>query len=540
MKRWSGFLGMLGVLLLAGTGLSWLVNKELALTFQIVGFVGIALVFTFIYNNIDAIIDSLGSRSARYSGFAVVLVVLMGVVLGLVNYLAFKHPKRYDTTEDQSFTLSSQTVEVVKGLKEPITVTTFFLMDSPAKVKFKDLVDLYVAQSDKLTVHHIDPEKDPLSVKQFNVTAADTVILSRGTQEKRLTAPDEEALTNGLIAVTREQQKTICFLEGHGEKSINERSDMGLSNAKEMLEKQSFVAKAVSLFQSNQVPSECRVLVVAGPARPLLEQEKPMITTWVLAGGRLVFMLDPGADPGLAEYLKTFGITAREDLVVDPVAQAFVGNAAVPAVIPAGMNKIVEKLQGAPAFFPLTRSLEVASPAPYEGYFETLLRTSGDEEQSRAWGETDPGLITGKPDGEPKLPTFDEKDHPGPLNVAALLNIPVKGQKAETPAPAEGENTPKPEDTEKEKQAMVAAFGDSDFAANANFYSSTNGDLFMNTISYLAEEEDLLAIRPREKGKDVLSMSQGQADLIFYLSLLFMPAVPMLLGIYTFMKKRTQ
>lgn len=87
---------------------------------------------------------------------------------------------------------------------------------------------------------------------------------------------------------------------------------------------------------------------------------------------------------------------------------------------------------------------------------------------------------------------------------------------------------------------MVVIFGDSDFASNAQFYAtgSINGDLFLNAISYLAEEEDLLAIRPRDKAKETLSMSQGQADLIFYLTLMFMPAAPMLLGFYTFFKKR--
>lgn len=540
MKRWTAFLGLVGVLLVAGSALSWLVNKELVWTFQAVGVTGLVLLVFYIYHHIDPIIDALGSRSARYSGFAVVMVALLGIVLGLINFIAFKHPKHYDTTENQSFTLSSQTIEVLKGLKEPVQVTTFFLTDSPNKVKFKDLSDSYRLHTDKLTVKMIDPEQDPLSVKQFNVTAADTVIFSRGTQEKRVTTVSEETLTNALIAVSRNSVKKVCFLEGHGEKSVTDSEKDGMSTAKEALEKQAFVVESVALYKTNQIPADCRVLVVPGPNKPLMDPEKPLLDQWVLAGGRMVFMLDPNADPALADYLKGWGVTARNDLVVDPVAQAFLGNAAVPMVVPAGMNKIVENLQGTPAYFPLARSLELASPAPHEGYFESLLKTAGDDEQSKAWGETDPAVMQPSPDGEPRVPSFDDKDHPGPLTMAALLNIPVKDASAPPTPPAD---PTKPEDAEKkddkkEKQAMVAVFGDSDFASNAQFSASVNGDLFLNTISFMAEEEDLLAIRPKDKAKNTLAMSQAQGDLIFYLSLMFVPAMPLILGIYTFLKKR--
>lgn len=547
MKGWSSFLGLIGVLLLAGTGLSWLVNKELALTFQILSFVGTSLVFFYIYHHIDAIIDALGSRSARYSGFAVTLIVLMGVVLGFINYIALKHPKRYDTTETQSFTLSPQTLEVVKGLKGTVEIKTFFMMDSPAKPKFKDLVDSYRTHTDKINVTYIDPERDPLAAKQYGITMADSVLVASGVNEKTLQNVTEEVLTNALINVTRETQKKICFLEGHGEKSTNNSEKEGLSQAKEVLEKQSFAVQSVTLFQTNKIPEDCRVLVIAGPERPLMDPEKPLIDQWVLAGGRLIFMIDPNTDPALAEYVKTWGVTPRNDLVVDPVAMAFLKNAAVPMAVPAGTNKIVENLQGAAAYLPLARSLELAATAPHEGYFETLLRTAGDDQESRAWGETDPAILEPGSSAEPKVPTFDEKDNPGPLSLGVLLNIPLKGSAPEaTPKPegekAEGEKGEgeKPADSPKERQAMVVVFGDSDFASNAQFYAtgSINGDLFLNAISYMAEEEDLLAIRPRDKAKETLSMSQGQADLIFYLTLMFMPAAPMLLGFYTFFKKR--
>lgn len=541
MKKLSSLLGLLGILLMGGAGVYYLGTKELVLTVQVIGFLGLILTFYSVYENTDEIIDAFGGRSARYSGFALILVALMAVVLGLINYLAWKHPKKYDATENQSYTLTEQSKQIARGLKDTIQITAFFLNESPAKPKFKELVENYRAESTQINVTWIDPERDPLAVKQLGITTADTVVVARGTNEKRLNNVTEESLTNALIAVTRETQKTLCFLEGHNEKSLNETGETGLSEAKTALEKQSFAVKTVSLFKENKVPEECRVVASIGAEKPLMPNEKPILEQWVLAGGRLIVAVDPGVDARVAEDLKTWGVTARDDLAVDPVAQAFLGNAAVPMVVPAGQHKITEHLGQSPAFFPIARSLELASPAPHAGFFETLVKTTGDDDEARAWGETDLSLMKPEPGAEPRTPSFDEKDNRGPLTLGALLTIPVKAGASTPEASPEAAGTPKPEGAapdKKEQQAMVAVFGDADFMSNSNFFSSVNGDLFLNTLSYMAEESDLLAIRPREKGKQTLTMSGAQADLIFYVTLFFMPSIPMLLGFFTFFRKR--
>ena len=44
----------------------------------------------------------------------------------------------------------------------------------------------------------------------------------------------------------------------------------------------------------------------------------------------------------------------------------------------------------------------------------------------------------------------------------------------------------------------MAAIGDSDFIANAYLGVEGNRDLFMNTVNWLAQQENLIAIRPKE------------------------------------------
>jgi ABC-type uncharacterized transport system involved in gliding motility auxiliary subunit len=243
-------------------------------------------------------------------------------------------------------------------------------------------------------------------------------------------------------------------------------------------------------------------------------------------------MIDPEADASLAEFIKGWGVQLHQDLVVDPVAQSFFGNAAVPIAVPLGQHKITQDFQGVPIFFPIARSMNRFEPVPEGAIVEFMLATASEQ----AWGETDMSLIApseGAP--EPKTPSLDEQDLKGPLNLMAMVTLP-ETKKAAPPASTD---TPAPEpEAGSSAQGVVAIFGDSDFATNQYFSTSANGDLFLNTVSFLAEENDLIAIRPREKGKQTLSLTSAQGNFVVYMSILVMPALPLLLGIYTWLNRR--
>ena len=59
--------------------------------------------------------------------------------------------------------------------------------------------------------------------------------------------------------------------------------------------------------------------------------------------------------------------------------------------------------------------------------------------------------------------------------------------------------------------------GDSDFASNQYFNFSGNGDFFLNTASFLAEEENLISIRPKERKSNPVSLTRSQGMYILML-----------------------
>ena len=110
---------------------------------------------------------------------------------------------------------------------------------------------------------------------------------------------------------------------------------------------------------------------------------------------------------------------------------------------------------------------------------------------------------------------FDEgKDNKGPLElgVAAIKKV-------------------------GEKEARLIVIGDSDFASNAYQRSAANGDLFVNAINWLAQEEDLISIRPKSMTSRSVELSSVAQNLLFWLTI-FLPISVLGLGAAMWWRRR--
>ena len=221
----------------------------------------------------------LKGKRARAAGASAGYVLTVLAVLVLANFLAGRHHKRFDLTENQSFSLSEQTVKVLEGLPREVTVTAFFREAEPSKQKLEDLLTEYRYHSPKLTVRFIDPDTHPGDAKRYAITDYGTIILESGKQESRVNAADEESLTNALIKVTKDREKAVYVTTGHGEHSTADSERNGVSLLKAELEKQHYAVKPLVVGQG--VPSDATVVVIPGPQKPFMDAEvsRPCILT---------------------------------------------------------------------------------------------------------------------------------------------------------------------------------------------------------------------------------------------------------------------
>lgn len=224
-----------------------------------------------------------------------------------------------------------------------------------------------------------------------------------------------------------------------------------------------------------------------------------------------MLLIDPETDTGMGEFLKSCGIEVGQDMIVDKLSRLFGADYLTPIVSQyADYHPITENFQAA-SFFPLARSVSVAQDLPPQVENTEIAKTG-----PSSWAETD--LVTLKKGDA----SFDkEEDTMGPIPVAVVSTIQHEPPETKEAKDSQ-EDTPRP--------ARVVVFGDSDFAGNTYLNLSGNRDLFMNTLSWLAEEEDLIAIRPKKRESQPVVLSYAQGRIIFWVSVVLLPGGVLIIG----------
>ena len=450
---------------------------------------------------------SLSSRSALYGANTLILTSIVLGILIFVNLLAFRHKHRFDFTEGGYFTLAPQTIKFISNLPREVNLTAFFQTESPEKIAFTNLIAGYLEETDKIKLKYVDPDKNPSVTKQYGVTTYGTLVLESGAKETKIQNPTEENITNAFLKVTRDEQKVIYFLEGHKESSIDSVENEGYATAKKNLEQDGFIVKPLLLIQSGEIPKDASVLVVPGPKKPLQEEEQRAIDNYLNSGGSVFMLIDPKSSSKMEPFLKKWGVELGDDIVIDPMSKLFGGDFAAPVVNQYTAHEITSDFVLA-TIFPIIRSVR---GVPVSGITTTELLKTG----ANSWAESD--FVSG-------TVNYDEgKDIKGPVSVSVIA---VKDLE---------ENPDKDKPSLKAKLMVV---GDSDFSNNRYTNFSGNGDFFLNVVSWMAEEEQLISIRPRKRKSTPIQMTQSLGNGIFIMGIIVFPGLIATMGIRIWWRRR--
>src|SRR5207302_965855 len=318
LKSWGRLAGLFGVVVLFSALFNWLfVTGSIASAAVIarftVGAAGIA--FWLVTNRGDR---PLG-RGAFYGAVSAVSSLVLVAALAGINYIVVKKAKSWDLTKDRIFTLSDQTIGVLKGLKEPVTVQAFYAGSEPEYVELDSRLRQYKAQTDKLSVEFVDPFKHPGRVKDLNISqSGPRVIVKSGNKESRAKEISEEALTNALIEVSRGSTKKIYFTKGHGEHAVADNTERGLKLFVDNLKGEGYQTDEIVLAEHKEMPADAQALVVAGPVAAFSDGEAKLVKDWVEKGGKLVAMVDPRTQSGLEGAIEGWGMHVGKDEEFDP------------------------------------------------------------------------------------------------------------------------------------------------------------------------------------------------------------------------------
>ena len=537
-ERLSGILGWVGIALVVGALLVRFMMPAQQEVWWWSAVAGIVVIGLYALTQWRDIVGSFSRRQTRYGALATSSVFLALGILVAINFVLLRQNRRWDLTAGGQYSLSDQTVRILESLEAPIRVIVFGRdVEFPA---YRDRLAEYEYRSSQVSLEFVDVDKEPLRARQYDVQSYGTVVFEYEDRIERVVSDEEQALTNGLIKVVEGEELRVYFIQGHGERTPTgtDRDDYG--GLGEALQRDNLIVDTVVLAQTGEVPSAASVVVAAGPTTDYLPGEIDALRAYLEQGGKALFLLDPADDPAaspqpnLISLIAEWDIELGNDVVVDVsgVGQLLGTDATVPVAATYPPHPITDDF-GLLTAFPLARSVSPGSSGAGDRVAQAFVETS-----ARSWAETD---LTELEAGEVQM---DDDDIPGPISIGVAVAVEVEGPETPDPAVEDTASTALAEDAEDAEddlptpEARVAVIGDSDFAANGSLGIQGNRDLALNTINWLAQQENLISIRPRQPEDRRITLTADQQLRITWLSLLMIPAAVIGAGLITWWRRR--
>jgi ABC-type uncharacterized transport system involved in gliding motility auxiliary subunit len=394
-----------------------------------------------------------------------------------------------DLNQDRTLTLTARTKAVLAALDGRLEATVFLRRDDPARVEALSLLSRYRREHRRLSYEALDPDEAPGEVRRLGVDPVfGGIAVRRGDRLEVAATPTEQDLTSALAELVRPAERTLCWFEGHGERSRSAAQAGGLGAAADLLADNGYLHLDIDLLAGATVTNRCDAAVLAAPTAPLGDETAATLRRWLADGGRLLALTDPAAlpDPALGDVLRPFGLGSQPGLVLEGDPQSVApGDPTAPFIRTfAGSHPITQRL--APVFLPGVQGVTVADDDPAEGL--TLTRLA--DTTPLAYLETDP-----------LSPAFDEADDvPGPITVAAAAD-----RSRVTP------------DGRVERSRLVV-IGDVDFATNPLVGEGANGQLLVRAVDWLAGRDDEVVLSthlPRDRPLRLTSARVAYARVLF-------------------------
>jgi ABC-type uncharacterized transport system involved in gliding motility auxiliary subunit len=424
--------------------------------------------------------------------FALLLIAAAGLVVWLVK----DSRVQWDLTSGQRNSLSDATRNVLNNMKGPIKVTAYASTRDAAQGNLRQLIADFVAPYQRakpdVTLQFIDPTNNPNETKAANVRVDGELIVTYGSRSEHLTGLSEQSMANMLQRLLRGKEQQVGYLIGHGEPSLDGRANFDLGSFGQQLSIKGFRIAPLNLAVAPEVPDNISVLVLTSPRAPLQKGEVSKIRTYLERGGNLLWLIDQGSLNGLEPIAEYLGLTLSPGVVIDPFGVKL-GAAPTTAIgVAYGMHPITDSFT-LNTVFPFARKIET-KPENGDWHATRLVEVA-----QSGWLEVD--------DINKDLRYDQGRDVPGPITIAVALERKVK-----------------------DKDQRVTLVGGSGFLANAFVGNGGNVDLGVNTLNWLAQDENLITIQPRATVDSQLKLTQGGLNLLGFMFLVLVPAIFLFTG----------
>lgn len=469
---------------------------------------------------------SLRGSKFRHGGYATLMIVATLAVVVAVNILVDQIPAKLDLTENRLFSLSDETIKILDGLANDVTVTSIIRKGNEDPT-VKEILARYAQKSRHVQLATVDPERNPGWSKQYdpsgNGLREGSLVVARGTrfrtidvfdmynydmsgQQPRLTGLSvEQKLSSALLYVTAERNITAYAVQGHGEQTL---AAYGLTSA---VDGENYQRRELNLLTAASVPAEADMLLVLAPKSDFPAQEAEKLRAYLASGGRAVFLLDvqnrADAMPNIAGVLKSYGVAMQNLMVVESDANhAAYGNPLFLVPVQES-HDILSPLRAKryPILMPFAQPIQTLELRKRTLKIEPLLSSTA---ASIAKSDTRNVASLRRAPG----------DALGPFTLAVAITDPAEAGRRDT---------------------RIVVLGTSTFLVpEVAAQAPGNTDFFLNCMGWLKEKKDTISIRAKSMINFPLNLTDAQRWIFSAVVVILMPLIILGWGFIVWVRRR--
>lgn len=466
---------------------------------------------------------SFTSRKFIGGAYATAISAIVIVVVILVNILATELDLKVDVSKDGRYTISKVTKDYIKNIKDDITLY-YMVQNGNEDSTFTEIAEKYPGLSSHIKLEYKDPVLYPNFSKQYveDAVTDNSIIIVNNTNgrakyvdnsdmlvtevdyqtyQTNVTGVDIEGqITSALQYVTTENLPVMYMVEGHGETQIGTTLAASLA-------KVNVTTNTLATLTTESIPKDCSFLLINGPTTDYSEEEVDMVKDYLIKGGSAIILADYRAKdlPNFNGLLNYYGVELVNGIVIEGDKSHYTGqypNTLVPDISYQDITSSL-KSDNRAVIVPTATGIKTLDSVRGTVTVTSLLNTS-----DSAYSKVDINSNTVEKEAA-------DIDGPFDLGVAVTENY-------------------------NDVETKLVVYG-SVYLTDESFVSYPsigNLDLFLNSVSYLADKQETLAVPTKSVVQAYLTLNAAQVNILAPLIVVVIPIIILSIGGYICIRRR--
>ena len=434
-------------------------------------------------------------------------VLLIFLIICMVNIISIRLDRSFDMTESKLHTLSKQSLKVLSKIESEFKITLFAKRSNWEK--YLGLLRQYQYGNVLVTIDAKDIEAHPDLVKSRGIQSEGTVIVEYSGKTAQAKIDNELNMTNLILKVLEQRSLRVYYTVGHKELSQGNSKPDGASYLFSTLSNTNVDLRPLDTLKERQIPDDADIVLVLGPKAGFLKLEVKLLQNYLKRGGNIFFLLGPqffGVDlKNLYGLLTPYGLEFKNYLTLDRLSTVQGMQATVPIISKYSPTHSITKNFTERTIYPIAAALKEIPKSEYVD-LDILAKTSP---FPGSWAESELDTINSG-----KVFYNKKRDLKGPIGLFAVAQ-------------------------RKDDLSKIAVITSPSFVTNSYKNQSSNFNLFINTLYWLADQEGIISLNRPMLRSNLIILTQTQLSFIFFGGVLILP---LLLGFaaFTLYKRRRE